>query len=311
MTGFGWYCNELCGKLANVYYMRFGRYYRKKYAARKLHGAQQGNDMIRVAIEKNIPFVASRIGYNEMTSLSNCEGARLGLREYDINGNANLCGSAGFFPDTKEAYDRYYQWHTENIRDIDLLAVWFNAHEDYMIKKYMPDTNLAYPRCLEPYYHEEPWTAALEGKRVLVVSPFVRTMETQYVKREKLFDDHRLLPEFELKTIKAVQSLGGDGCGYKDWFEALESMRASMENTEFDVALLGCGAYGLPLAVEAKRMGKQAVHVGGALQIMFGIKGKRWDDHEVIGKLYNEYWVRPSDEEKPAAAGSIEDGCYW
>ena len=29
--------------------------------------------------------------------------------------------------------------------------------------------------------------------------------------------------------------------------------------------LIGCGAYGLPLAVAVNKMGKQAIHIGGPL----------------------------------------------
>ena len=34
---------------------------------------------------------------------------------------------------------------------------------------------------------------------------------------------------------------------------------------EFDVCLIGCSAYGLPLAAAVKNMGKQAIHIGGPL----------------------------------------------
>ena len=37
-----------------------------------------------------------------------------------------------------------------------------------------------------------------------------------------------------------------------------------------DVALLGCGAYGLPLALHAKRRGLSAVYVGAQLQTLLG-----------------------------------------
>ena len=42
---------------------------------------------------------------------------------------------------------------------------------------------------------------------------------------------------------------------------------------DFDVALIGCGAYGFPLAAKLKTAGKQAIHLGGVLQALFGIKG--------------------------------------
>ena len=45
---------------------------------------------------------------------------------------------------------------------------------------------------------------------------------------------------------------------------------------DFDTAIIGCGAYGFPLAAKLKAAGKQAFHMGGATQLLFGIKGSRW-----------------------------------
>jgi len=96
-----------------------------------------------------------------------------------------------------------------------------------------------------------------------------------------------------------------------DSFEALDYMTNQIEKRSFDVALLGCGAYGFPLASRIKNMGKQAIHMGGALQILFGIRGGRWDSHPIISKLYNENWVRPKLTERPQNFNQVENGCYW
>ena len=80
---------------------------------------------------------------------------------------------------------------------------------------------------------------------------------------------------------------------------------------DFEVAIVGCGAYGLPLAARLKEAGKKVIHLGGATQIIFGIKGKRWDQHPKVSGMYNEYWTRPMEAEKPSNAESIESGCYW
>ena len=126
-----------------------------------------------------------------------------------------------------------------------------------------------------------------------------------------LWDDPVVLPAFELKTIKAVQSIAGEDVPYRDWFEALDSMKAQMDSMDYDIAIIGCGAYGFHLAAHAKRMGKKAVHLGGATQILFGIKGKRWDELPEVSKFYNEYWVYPSPDETPQNKGRVEGGCYW
>ncbi len=45
-------------------------------------------------------------------------------------------------------------------------------------------------------------------------------------------------------------------------------------------------------------MGKQAIHLGGCLQILFGLKGRRWDEEEPdIVAMYNDYWHYPMASE--------------
>ena len=54
-------------------------------------------------------------------------------------------------------------------------------------------------------------------------------------------------------------------------------MVKEIEKKDFDIALIGAGAYGMPLAYKIKKMGKKAIHIGGSLQCLFGIKGSRWE----------------------------------
>ena len=167
---------------------------------------------------------------------------------------------------------------------------------------------------LEPFSNEEPWTSALENKKILVIHPFAESIKNQYEKnRDKIFNGVNILPDFELKCIKAVQSHGGQN-GYhnfNNWFEAFDWMLESALKIDFDIAIIGCGAYGFPLASRIKQYGKKAIHLGGVTQILFGIKGKRWDSRGYISKFYNEYWVRPNNSETPDLAKEIEDSCYW
>lgn len=85
-------------------------------------------------------------------------------------------------------------------------------------------------------------------------------------------------------------------------------MEDEIRQKDFDIALLGCGAYGFPLAAYIKSLGKQAIHVGGPLQLYFGIRGKRWTDRNFYS---NEFWTSPSVDERPRNIERVEDGCYW
>ena len=94
---------------------------------------------------------------------------------------------------------------------------------------------------------------------------------------------------------------------HRDWFETLEDLKSRMEKIEFDIALVGAGAWSLPLAAHAKAIGKKGIHLGGSLQLMFGIKGGRFDDN----KIYNSSWVRPLPQDSPANFRLMEKGAYW
>ena len=118
-----------------------------------------------------------------------------------------------------------------------------------------------------------------------------------------------------------VQSIGGN-CEFTDWFEALEHMKQEIAKLDFDICLLGCGAYGMPLAAFIKEtLGKTAIHVGGSLQLFFGVWGSRWDNpdygtyiHHDYGRyprLRNEYWIRPYAVSQVEGSEKVDNNCYW
>jgi len=216
---------------------------------------------------------------------------------------------SGFFPCTDDALNRFGDLFLRDVRQIDVLAVW--APGETALAGLFPDAQLIPLQDLEPFHQRDPWTAALAGQTVLVVHPFEESIRRQYARNKDLFADPRMLPDFNLKTLKAVQSLGGNGSGFSSWFDALDFMCERIQRTDFDVALIAAGAYGLPLAAFVKRIGRKAVHLAGACQLFFGIKGKRWDDRPFYRKLYNEHWTRPLEQETPAVYSSVEAGAYW
>ena len=219
--------------------------------------------------------------------------------------------NAGFFSIDEQSIDAFSKMMVEDMRQLDVLASW--RIEERALCGYFKEATKVELRCMEPYLSAEPWSQALEGKKVLVVHPFSKSIEHQYFeKRELLFSDRRILPKFKsLQTVKAVQSVAGNNAGFQTWFDALRFMQKEIDNCDYDIAILGCGAYGFPLAAHIKRSGKKAIHMGGPTQILFGIKGLRWDNHPIISKFYNEQWIRPIHDDVPVGAKLVEGGCYW
>lgn len=261
-------------------------------------------------IESGTPMMIARFGSTELLAMSVFD-YKIVWKYTDILKQMQEC--AGFFPCTKESARTFSKEMHKAMPLVDMMAIWNLDMEENYIKKYMHmGMSMARLRYLEPWYSDIPWTKSLKGKKVLIIHPFEHSIREQYKKRELLFANPDILPEFELRTLKAVQTIAGQkDKRFETWFDALDYMEKEAMRIDFDIALIGCGAYGFPLAARLKKAGKQAIHMGGVLQILFGIKGKRWDNDSVVEKLYNEYWIRPYDLDRPQNAKIVEGGCYW
>lgn len=288
------------------------RFRRNVYYGKRIKETEEANRVIFDALMSDKPFLAARFGDAELRTLVYTLDYQYGqpkhFPEY-IKKAMHL--NAGFFPATDENLVRFGKLLWSAAEKVDVYGVWYNLLEDYVIHTQSPAAELVRLEALEPYRSQCPWSKALAGKKVLVVHPFEESIRTQYSKREKLFADPNVLPEFTLLTYKAVQTNAGGTCAYSDWFSALEGMYCDIKQMDFDVAIVGCGAYGLPLSAMIKDLGKQVIHLAGATQILFGIRGARWDNRPDMQHLFNTYWIRPSEKEKPQNASAVENGCYW
>lgn len=223
-----------------------------------------------------------------------------------------LQNNIGFFPPTDECLERFASLYAVCIAQMDMVGYWgIVPGEAFLIRKHASRAVVFDPRALEPYFFDPPWSEALEGRKVLVIHPFAESIRRQYHRRQLLFEDARVLPPFELLTIPAVQSLAGTPTPFPTWFEALAWMEAEMDKCDYEVVLIGAGGYGLPLCAHAKRQGKVAIHTGGSTQILFGIRGKRWDGMPEFARFFNDAWVRPLPGEGIPAGAKVENGCYW
>lgn len=285
-----------------------------RYAGRRFLTTKQFNQQLKDKITEGYPFLVARFGTTELS----CMKAFEFNLEKTLDGNmAVMQKNSGFFPNERWAGEKFLALMKESMPEVDFLGTQFVRCEEYFIKKYFTrNCQMVRQKSLEPFCNpENPWTQALADKKVLVVHPFAETIASQYEKHEILFPDVVFLPRFDLKTYQAVQTLGGKGnTDFRDWFEALDFMTDNIRQIDFDIAIVGCGAYGFPLAARIKKMGKQAIHLGGATQALFAIKCKRFDeapDYEYIRRWYSDNWVYPSQKETPDAGKFVEGGCYW
>lgn len=291
----------------------------KKFCGRNQLDNEAAGKALAERILSGNPLAAGRIGLFELAAMRMSE---FGIEKKYRLVMDNIYNCAGFFPNDTALLALFLEEMKLALKEMDFLAPSRQFLENYFINHYTSknitvSTNFD---LFEICKLKEIWTPALEGKKVLVVTPFAKTVESQYQKRELLFPGTNILPEFRLSTYRSLMTIGDlRDDRFATWFDALRYMEREILALDFDIALLGCGAYGFPLTARLKKAGKQAVHMGGVLQILFGIMGKRWDGtrtggplciREDIAKYYNGYWTYPL-EERPGEASKVEYGPYW
>jgi len=318
-------------KLYKVFFYKFTlKKNIKKYIFKNniITDPNETSELISKIINKRKPFLISRFGRTEFSIIINYISIKkkflniinfIFLKESENWWNKSLVNQiyiwSGFFPNNEKYLIKFCKLYLSLIEKIDFIGVFVN---DPYIENFFTNQlknslkgNVAH---LGGFQSKNSWLKSLKNKKVLVIHPFTESIKKQYKKRNKIFNKN-YLPKFKLKTIKAVQTLGTQDEKFKNWFEALDHMKLEMEKIDFDIALIGCGAYGFPLAAHAKKLGKIGFHLGGELQTIFGIKGKRYENPSHADGIYlkyiNKHWIRPNKNERPKNYKNVENGCYW
>jgi len=282
-----------------------------------------GARWFRDTLRSGTPFLAGKLGTSELDAIYFYLGGRLSSSvPYPPAIRKNISVNAGVFPATDASIDAWAaHMMNEVLPALDCVAQWNPSNpvgEREILQRTCPRAVVCKLRSLEPYYEEAPedrWSIALPA-RVAVVSPFAASIASQWAKRDNVWKSRTMW-----NTTTEVVPVR---CGYNPiladaenawpaftWREAVTAMVEAVVATGATAALIGCGALSLPIGAELKRRGISAIHMGGATQILFGIKGRRWATHTVISTFFNEAWVSPSATEIPKRADSVEGGCYW
>lgn len=224
------------------------------------------NSYIENLLDSDEPFMVGRFGSQEARATAWALGVERGYdRAIPKYVQRRMANGPGFFPADDANIRRFGLLMAESAKQLDALAYWDSFMQEWLLREICPDdVTISYLENLEPYRNQDnPWSSSLKGKRVLVVHPFARSIESQYSKREKLFDNPEVLPEFELQTLAPPQTIAGTrDSRFSNWFEAFDWLCAEVDKRHFDIAIIGCGAYGFPLAAHVKKSGRSSIHGG-------------------------------------------------
>jgi len=276
---------------------------------------------IQVALKNKKGFLVGRNGTIEMETIL----TRFFQNTFYQQKLLILEKHAGVFPGTAGSVQEWIAETIDSIRSCDLLvAGWYEplaAPEKELMKQLGKKGPFMPLRALEPYYvpHDFQWSRYLLWRKVAVVSAFAELAVQQVKKKKEIWGDRAdsLLPEAEYIPIETgyspvlAQGRAGWPEGVTTWQEAVDSVVKRVLDSEAEIVLIGCGGLSMPIGRRLKEAGKVCIVMGGAIQVLFGIKGNRWKEHSVISRFWNDAWVYPPLERTPMAADQIEGGCYW
>jgi len=292
----------------------------------------EGADRISDTILSKSPFFIGRNGSTEMeaaifwsTYRNTSSTKRDSFLPWPSPTLRKLYRGVGIWPQTVEAADAWAKEYVEGLAYLDVVAAgWYEPYrveEKLLLNTHSPQAPHIPLRSLEPYYVESAlhWTQYLAEKRVAVVSSFSETIRKQVKNSGIWLHSQTILPPtttwIPIRSYYPPDVSMGDNTGWpqgiENWDGAVTMMVKEIEASGASVALIGCGGLGMILGARLKRLGISSIIMGGAIQVLFGIKGLRWETHATISKFWNDSWVWPDLCETPTGAIKIEGGCYW
>jgi len=268
---------------------------------------------IQTALDTQKGFLVGRTGTIELDTL-------LGGMNHSV-----LEKNAGVFPSTHESVARWRLETFDAIAACDLLVAGWYEPLAYAEKRLLTSLSKEGPflplRALEPYYVPEDfmWTRLLSGRRVAVVNAFATTAVGQVANKKAIWKDRAesLLPDatwIPIRTGYAPVLAKGRAewvPPVRRWQDAVTNVVDQVVAADAEIVLIGCGGLGMLVGARLKALGKICIIMGGATQVLFGLKGNRWAGHSVISRFWNDSWTYPSTEETPLGAMGVENGCYW
>jgi len=275
---------------------------------------------IKKHFDNNKPFLIGRLACLEPIVVYSVM-----MNSMNNNLMYKLSNNAGIFCVSKESLVKWSKEYYNSMKNSTNLGIWekeggvykwTGPSQEFFIKAIKP-SQVFYAPALSAFDYVPSWTTALHGKKILIISPFTDSIESQvksgnlariFKHQENWFQDCSFI------YVKTPQTQAGNHGGI-DWEVRFHKLCRNVDSAiteDFDCALLSCGGYGMPLANYIFKKGKSAIYVGGVLQILFGVMGGRWEvERNIDEKINREFWTRPTDAEKPPNFKLVEGGCYW
>lgn len=297
-------------------------------AVRPTHKKSDFIESLSLALTEGTGFAAAKLGISEAIYLSNSRiSPQLENTEqkiaFDLVTKVHAGRQSGIFPATTEFIHSFAQFSLESLQYIDYLAVSGVSFEQLLLCEQQSETRFVAIHDLEPdrsipYQAINCWLPSLRGKPVLIISS-IATLLVERAEQE-LFENVWRKPgipwfgplSFEALDFPQIYDQETQVL-YPTLMDLLNTILDQIDSIEFDVALIAGASLGIPIAAHVKKTGRVAISLGGHLQVLFGVQGKRWLDNDQWQKSYvTAGWIPTPEWAKPTTTiGLADDGAYW
>jgi len=234
----------------------------------------------------------------------------------------HACRQAGVFPDDESFLRQFGYRLMKTYQQMDYLAVPHGLPlpaplDDLEEPRRLPFEALE-PNRSHPYNPDDCYLPNLRNAKILIVSSLADVLAERA--QSEVFEAvwSRIgVPWPEPKSVGAlcfpfIYDTAVQSSRESVW-EIFDEVCEAMSAVEFDVALIAAGALGSPIALAVKDLGAIGISMGGHLQALFGMYGKRWlEDAEWSARYINDAWITPPADRKPQTTrGLPDDGDYW
>jgi hypothetical protein len=285
---------------------------------------------IKESVENGNGLAIGKLGFSEQSLLGYLpykqkNPTHIQLKAYEAMLRYHCEVQFGVFPTNPSFLQEFAQFYEKHVKQIDILGLFQSNQEDKIIKENELTAHFI------PYQHTEPdrsvpanesncYLQYFAGKKLILISPYADLLKLRATK--EIFElvwsniQKKWFQPSETRSFEIPYSYINSIQTHKKYLNSInlfKSICTEIDKIEFDIAFIGAGALGLPIASYIKGQGKIAISLGGHLQVLFGVGGSRWykDEFWTINYI-NKHWVDMPERYHPKNKISLTDkGAYW
>lgn len=306
-------------------------YTRRQICRARLHSAtisrQEFITDLRAAIENNAAYAAGKIGpsqqqwmYYEILLKGQTNSDE--IKAFEENLIFHGLKQSGVFPADPSFYLLFNKLYMEHVRNLDCIGIFYYPRELELIGHYQLSNKLVHymeqePDRSSPSNDKRCYLQYFRNKKILLVCPFAGLLKQRATK--EIFEgvwSKTGKRWFYPRSIDALEFPYGFSNeaqkSYATAIELLKEITTEIEKKNFDIALIAAAGLAIPIASYVKNMGKIGIDLGGHLQVLFGVIGKRWREREDWKMDYfNEWWIDMPANYRPKETDVCDQGAYW